>query len=639
MGLRALPGGHNAVTKNPARKLSVRYNTIIGAGAVGFLLAIAGMSALQYLTHRDHELQVIREKVIERATSLDSVLGAMGDQVYNMKRWLERQLTDPAKYTELSPLWYQLRGDAEGDVFSLDDLSPAERRKYGNLFGLASIPRDDPQVARELDIALGLAEMQNPVHESTPYLTWSYYKSRRDFMAIYPWVSSEAFVESGIWDNVAHFLLSRRERRQWETCLATNHAGRDGWWLPAYVDPAGQGLMVTLMAAVRDQDRCWGTVAGDITLSFLRSFVAGFHYPNGKLAIVNDHGEVLAHTDYNPRGAKRVRQLDALLPDGVSGSMPFTWTGADEQSAEAEEHRVFTKMLRAAPWALVYIVPESDIVRSFLPECRIYAVVGLGLAALLVVSHVMIRHQFVKPAIALVYHIRTEAIEGPTPVPKVPPAWRQWFRLISDTLPLKTVAGNLPGAVYQFVLHEDGRTEIPLISEGVRDLLGLSPPEFAALDVEAMELLAEDERPKFIAAIRESARQQTPFEYECRLRAGEGRTKWVRVLARPRHGEEGEIIWDGMMLDVTDRRQAEEERERSIEQLKEALAQVKTLRGLLPICSACKKIRDDQGYWQQIESYVARRSDAMFTHGICPDCARRLYPQYYDEDDGKAEGK
>lgn len=65
--------------------------------------------------------------------------------------------------------------------------------------------------------------------------------------------------------------------------------------------------------------------------------------------------------------------------------------------------------------------------------------------------------------------------------------------------------------------------------------------------------------------------------------------------------------------------------------LAEALAQVKRLSGLLPICSSCKKIRDDLGYWKQIEVYIREHSDADFTHSICPDCARRLYPEYYKE--------
>jgi PAS domain S-box-containing protein len=88
----------------------------------------------------------------------------------------------------------------------------------------------------------------------------------------------------------------------------------------------------------------------------------------------------------------------------------------------------------------------------------------------------------------------------------------------------------------------------------------------------------------------------------------------------------------GFIQDITERKQSEVERERLIGELKAALADVKTLRGLLPICAHCKKIRDDRGYWNRIETFIRERSDAQFTHGICPDCAKKYFPD--DEDEG-----
>jgi CheY-like chemotaxis protein len=66
-----------------------------------------------------------------------------------------------------------------------------------------------------------------------------------------------------------------------------------------------------------------------------------------------------------------------------------------------------------------------------------------------------------------------------------------------------------------------------------------------------------------------------------------------------------------------------------VRELQEALGQIKTLQGILPICAGCKKIRDDQGYWNQVEAYISRHSDARFSHGLCPECLVRLYPEYY----------
>ncbi|MDR3603402.1 MAG: hypothetical protein P4L38_02125, partial [Syntrophaceae bacterium] len=69
------------------------------------------------------------------------------------------------------------------------------------------------------------------------------------------------------------------------------------------------------------------------------------------------------------------------------------------------------------------------------------------------------------------------------------------------------------------------------------------------------------------------------------------------------------------------------EKERLIIELQHALAQVKKLSGFIPICASCKKIRDDKGYWRQVEEYIRDHSEALFSHSICPDCMRSLYPE------------
>lgn len=87
-----------------------------------------------------------------------------------------------------------------------------------------------------------------------------------------------------------------------------------------------------------------------------------------------------------------------------------------------------------------------------------------------------------------------------------------------------------------------------------------------------------------------------------------------------------------LQSELGERKRVEAEREKLITKLQEALARVKALSGLLPICASCKKIRDDQGYWHQVEVYVRDHSDADFSHSLCPDCAKRLYPGLYGDD-------
>jgi PAS domain S-box-containing protein len=82
--------------------------------------------------------------------------------------------------------------------------------------------------------------------------------------------------------------------------------------------------------------------------------------------------------------------------------------------------------------------------------------------------------------------------------------------------------------------------------------------------------------------------------------------------------------------DITERKKAEQEREELIKSLRESLAEIRTLRGILPLCSYCKKIRDDKGYWEQVEDYISEHSEASISHGICPECMKVHYPEEYE---------
>ena len=86
-----------------------------------------------------------------------------------------------------------------------------------------------------------------------------------------------------------------------------------------------------------------------------------------------------------------------------------------------------------------------------------------------------------------------------------------------------------------------------------------------------------------------------------------------------------------LLGEIEDRKRTEAEKEQLIDQLQKAMQEVKVLSGFLPICASCKKIRDDTGYWRQIEEYISTHSNALFSHGICPECTKKLYPEFHEE--------
>jgi len=77
--------------------------------------------------------------------------------------------------------------------------------------------------------------------------------------------------------------------------------------------------------------------------------------------------------------------------------------------------------------------------------------------------------------------------------------------------------------------------------------------------------------------------------------------------------------------EIDERKEIEKQREKLISQLQESLGKIKTLSGLIPICASCKKIRNDQGYYEQVEKYIETHTDAQFSHGLCSDCSDELY--------------
>ncbi|HEX4263614.1 MAG TPA: PAS domain S-box protein [Verrucomicrobiae bacterium] len=147
---------------------------------------------------------------------------------------------------------------------------------------------------------------------------------------------------------------------------------------------------------------------------------------------------------------------------------------------------------------------------------------------------------------------------------------------------------------------------------------------------ESIENLVPHEQHHEISAIRdviENGRRVERIETVRRRRDGSAID--VSITVSPIKNSEGVIQGASIILrDVTERKRQEKERLRLIEELTAALRHVKTLNGLLPICASCKKIRNDSGYWEQVETYIRSRSNAEFTHGICPDCVRLLYPEY-----------
>jgi PAS domain S-box-containing protein len=157
------------------------------------------------------------------------------------------------------------------------------------------------------------------------------------------------------------------------------------------------------------------------------------------------------------------------------------------------------------------------------------------------------------------------------------------------------------------------------------DLFGYTREEFMKLKAQELYAFPED-RPKFQQEIEKRGFVR---DYEVKFRKKDGTEMDCLLSSTVRQAKDGSILgYQGITRDITERKRAEEEREKLVRDLQKALSEVKMLKGILPICASCKKIRDDKGYWNQVEVYIRDHSEAEFSHGICPECKEKLYPGF-----------
>lgn len=160
------------------------------------------------------------------------------------------------------------------------------------------------------------------------------------------------------------------------------------------------------------------------------------------------------------------------------------------------------------------------------------------------------------------------------------------------------------------------------------------PDRKSLLDVNAAEL--HRDKAEFQRWREDMERHGSVPTFETQLRRYDGASSWIENLGKAvRDAKTRAICYEGSIEDISARKHAEKEREDLIAQLRESLAKVKTLSGLLPICASCKKIRDDNGYWNQIEIYIQQHSEAEFTHSFCPECVQTLYPEIFGKPGSK----
>jgi len=166
------------------------------------------------------------------------------------------------------------------------------------------------------------------------------------------------------------------------------------------------------------------------------------------------------------------------------------------------------------------------------------------------------------------------------------------------------------------------------ISPSVEKITGYPPKRFLE-DPDFIKSIIQEKDPEILHGQQREAEQDEVREIDFRIRAANGEIRWLRHISRPVYGPDGSYRGRrASNFEITEEVQAKGQLQQTVGELREALNKVKVLGGFLPICANCKKIRDDKGYWNQIEAYISEHSDAVFSHGIYPECRKEIYPGF-----------
>lgn len=161
-------------------------------------------------------------------------------------------------------------------------------------------------------------------------------------------------------------------------------------------------------------------------------------------------------------------------------------------------------------------------------------------------------------------------------------------------------------------------------------VLGFTREELQSVPM--FEFVHPDDRERTLEQNRLVRHGGQAVAFENRYRCKDGSYRWL--LWNARADLEHQVIYS-VARDITERKQAEEERERLLRDLQTALAEVKELQTILPICMYCKNIRDDENYWQTVEAYLAHHTHTQFSHGICPTCYERVVASEFEDTNDK----
>ncbi|MGB0561152.1 MAG: ATP-binding protein [Spirulinaceae cyanobacterium] len=408
-------------------ELFQRYTKILATSFLVVTLISLSLLGLEWHTAYQHELTIIQENFVENAINLDHIVESITNHLQVLRFIAEEDLKQ-SDVTEQdfypAPLRSQLRATA-ATRYQVLPHSEQQQDVIGNLQGVEDLSRlaQNPDFEKEVNMALRLTSALKATLHNINDVTWAYYTSAREFMNLYPY------------DPAFHFDAEMLEYPFFKGGMPEQNPQRAIFWTPAYLDLVGQGLMVTAVTPIYEQEQFRGTVSLDLTLNILSRFVKAFSYPQGMLIVSGSDQQLLAHPSLITSADDQIKPLTQALPKALQSQIDVILQQPNGQVQSYGQFVVTQKSLSQVPWNLICLVPKFAIYRTVFANSLFAALIPLlGLGICLIFTSRILQNVFIKPTLQLTEYIQKESQGEAIAIPQnLPIAWQPWFSTISET--------------------------------------------------------------------------------------------------------------------------------------------------------------------------------------------------------------
>ena len=526
------------------------------------LMVIISVSYHQYHLGRSALLQRLHETLTARAMKLSDAIHSLSDQNEFMRRWAENYFVTASDEIPNSPLISMMEYNEKGNFFYLDHVQPPFRREQvGTIFVYGTSLHGKPALAnKKLGAALELFAFQYISHQLNPFITGSYCVFLGSIGSIFPWIPSEIFVKSFQDPKHASFEIGGGSTRK--LVSPENNPDRVGVWTKGYVDKITKKFAVTRATPLYYQDRFEGFICMDVSLDFLADFAKPIEPFEISPMLINHEGQVLAGFEYP---TNELPIADEIFKTHFSMGCQEVVQRSKNEFISINGSYVITVPIQLNNWYIVYAIAEWQIIKYLLIYFTIYPIIAFSFIIFLLVIYHVLKSGYINPSIQLVNYIQNEASGMETAVPIVPKEWQDSFHRLSKIFELKTVTTNMPGGIFSLVRNGKNQLFLSFVSQWISRMTRLDSSELVDNRFNWQDIFHDDDKDQVLSSIDDSAVHLTVLNVECRLKRDTDKLVWIRIASHPRRVDEN-IVWDGLMLDITDRKLAELQLRRAFEE-------------------------------------------------------------------------